>query len=183
MMIVIMIVDCWELIMIVIVNDWLMSVGDWLIITNDCWWLLINVDECKVHILGRQLQRLRDSSKRLFKLLYNYKRLFQLLNCRSKINTIYTLQIIQYQCFAKISREIMNLKNSFCFFIKQHLRTPRHLTWICYHNLACVAWRFWLGALYTVIKAGEGRENVWRLFFSRLRRSVVLPTKPPCYAG
>lgn len=43
---------------------------------------------------GRQLQRLRNSSKRLLKLLYNYKRLFQLLNCRSKIDIIYTLQNI-----------------------------------------------------------------------------------------
>ena len=77
---------------------------------------------------GRQLQRLRNSSKRLLKLLYNYKRLFQLLNCRSKIDIIYTLQNIQYQCFAKISREIMTLINSFCFFITQHPRAPRHTT-------------------------------------------------------
>ena len=65
---------------------------------------------------GRQLQRLNNSSKRLLKLLYNYKRLFQLLNCRSKIDIIYTLQNIQYQCFAKISREIMNLIKFILFF-------------------------------------------------------------------
>ena len=41
---------------------------------------------------GRQLQRLRNSSKRLLKLLYNYKRLFQLLNCRSKIDYLYTTE-------------------------------------------------------------------------------------------
>ena len=159
----------------------------------------------------------------------NYKRLFQLLNCRYTIDIIYTMKIIksfhsrgqnlwkfigtkeivcirkefnfqrtglghqhgrrfivlghqygrrdvmwkhsiQCQCFVKISREMMNLVNSFCFFIKQHLRTPRHPTWICYHNFARVAWRFWLGSLNTVIKAGEGRETARGLFFSRLRR-------------
>ena len=54
--------------------------------------------------------------------------------------------------------------------------------------LAYVAWRFWLGALNN--KGGRGqrnREEIGReqlgLFSSRLRRSVVLPTKPPRYAG
>ena len=61
--------------------------------------------------------------------------------------------------------------------------------------LACVAWRFWLGALNN--KGGRGqrkREEIeagatWKIFtarssaFLRLRRSVVLQTKPPCYAG
>ena len=62
-------------------------------------------------------------------------------------------------------------------------------------SVACVAWRFWLGALNN--KGGRGqrkREEIeagatWKIFtarssaFLRLRRSFVLQTKAPCYAG
>ena len=139
---------------------------------------MVNATNPSVTKSGRQLQRLRNSSKRLLKLLYKYKRLFQLLNCRSKIDIIYTLQNIQYQCFAKISREIMNLTNSFCFFITQHLRAPRHTTWICSHNEACVAWRFWLRALNTVIKAGEGRETASPLVRARVLAASLFSRTP-----
>ena len=53
-----------------------------------------------------------------------------------------------------------------------------HFQWrILTRNLACVAWRFWLGALSN--KGGReqrnreeiGAEATWFLFFSRLRRS------------
>ena len=53
--------------------------------------------------------------------------------------------------------------------------------------VACIAWRFWLGALNK--KDGRGQRNgeeigagASPLFRARFR-SVVLPTKPLCYAG
>ena len=47
------------------------------------------------------------------------------------------------------------------------------------HEIACVAWRFWLGAQVTA--SGRGQRNreairaaaTWKLFFSRLRRSCA----------
>ena len=56
----------------------------------------------------------------------------------------------------------------------------------CHLNLvllACLAWRFWLGAQRRA-KASKGRGTARRSrAFLRLHRSVVLPTKPPCYAA
>ena len=49
----------------------------------------------------------------------------------------------------------MTLINSYQEPIKWSLYLP-------YNPLACVAWRFWLGALSN-IKAGEGRETARRL--------------------
>ena len=63
-----------------------------------------------------------------------------------------------------------------------------------FHCIACVAWRFWLGALSGI--GGQGQRNreeigagATNIFlaaspsgsraFLRLCRSVVLPTKPP----
>ena len=58
------------------------------------------------------------------------------------------------------------------------IRNP-HLSWIriVESMLACVAWRFWLGALSNKVGRGQrnreeiGAEATWFLFFSRLRRS------------
>ena len=61
--------------------------------------------------------------------------------------------------------------------------------------IACVAWRFWSGALSNKGRRGQrNREEIGAEFFSRLRRSFsrefagyAAPapgsTKPPCYAG
>ena len=84
-------------------------------------------------------------------------------------------------------------------------RLKRHVKWCQLSNnaVACVAWRFWLGALSNKGRQGQrnceeiGAGATWFLFFSRLRRSfsralranfgastlVRRPDKPPCYAG
>ena len=57
-------------------------------------------------------------------------------------------------------------------------------------EIAETAWRFWLGALSNMGERGQrNREEIGFLFlplvraFLPLRSSVVLPTKPPSYAG
>ena len=69
--------------------------------------------------------------------------------------------------------------------MRQGMKLCSGLRTIC--DLACVAWRFWLGALSN--KGGLGQRNreeigVGATYFSRgFAAPAPGSTKPPCYAG
>ena len=107
-----------------------------------------------------------------------------------------------FYAFLKMALGILIKKRTIWFEVLPRVRTsqmnwtpnrsfPEFLAWENSWHLACVTWRFWSGAQTS--QGGRGQWNCEVFYFFaasplvrallRVRRSVVRPTKPPCYAG